>query len=209
MDILSAPLAPGHRLFTSDTMTVVDPSKPQRFAYWSQPVFRGTVSRQAVETLVRSAAAEALAGKLSEQTRRNLADHVSRLDEQIVDVGLQYHAEYLAAGQQMEEEPGNHVVIHARPHEKDARWAEVVALKARLKRSEGLLYCEPYRASKVRYEATDPNVPFVYAFLAWERWHILERYKEKYNALLYKRLLATRKWIEESYACDGMQIFDQ
>jgi hypothetical protein len=51
------------------------------------------------------------------------------------------------------------------------------------------------------------EAPMAFVFAAWKEWPIWHRYKEKYDLLLYERVLQSRRWISEEYKKSGMKIF--
>jgi len=51
------------------------------------------------------------------------------------------------------------------------------------------------------------EAPMAFVFAAWKEWPHLHRYKEKYDSLLYQRVLQSRRWISAEYKKSGMKIF--
>ena len=188
---------------------ITQPNRPQRFAVWSQAVYEGDVDQRTVEALIAAERAEAFEGKLRPAARAQLRKHVFDTDQQIMEVGAQYHDEFERVSALLRQQEGV-VVIRTHPRENDPRWPEVEAMQQRMKNREGLI-SGTYQPSlaPTGWKGKPEEAPMAFVFAAWKEWPIWHRYKEKYDLLLYQRVLQSRRWISAQYKKQGMDLFHQ
>lgn len=186
---------------------ITQPKKPQRFAVWSQAVYEGDVDQQTVEALISAQRAEALEGKLGKTSQEALRKSLFDTDQEIMEVGEQYHDEFQRVSALLRQGDGV-VVIRTHPREKDPRWPEVIAMQQRMKNREGLI-SGTYQPSlaPTGWKGKPEEAPMAFVFAAWKDWPIWQRYKEKYDLLLYQRVMQSRRWISVEFEKNGMKMF--
>jgi len=170
-------------------------------------VYEGEIDTTAVEALIAAERAEALEGNLRPQMREELRKHLFDTDQQIIRVGSQYHDEFQRVAALLRKRDGV-VIIRTHPRQKDARWHDVEDMQQRMKNREGLVHSSYQRSlAPAGWQGELGEAPMAYVFAVWKEWPIWSRLKEKYDLILYQRILQSRRWIASEYGKQGMGLF--
>ncbi len=205
--VFMAEIQPGASLQPRPFARITEPGRPQRFAMWSQAVYEDKVDQTAVDALIAAERAEALEGRLRPKLREELRMHLFDTDQQIIQIGSQFYEEFQRIAALLRKKDGV-VVIHTHPKEKDIRWPEVQAMRQRMKKREGLVHTS-YQPSLAPpgWKGRPSEAPMAIVFVDFKEWPIWRRLKEKYDLILYQRVLRARRWIAAEYGRKGMRAF--
>ena len=175
--------------------------KPQAWAVWSRPHYRGTVGVPSVERLIHAGKADALESRLTAAAKAKLALALVGPTRRLRDAArlMQAEAERIRQGHWADQSCA--IRIRAYPAKTDPRWPEVVALRKRLSKGRtGLML-----------SAQVPGKPQQVSFIAvrWKTFPAYAALRREQEMACNSRQLAVRRWVGRRYAREGLAIFDQ
>jgi hypothetical protein len=168
-EVHMAPLRQGEPLRPQPKGLITNPQVAQRFVVWSQSVFRGELSVDAVNSVIAAQRAESLDKRLREGPAARLRESLFDVDQEILQLADQYREEYERIGAELRSRSTGGVVVRTHPRETDVAWPEVEKMITRVRRGEGLL-CGKY-TEQVQSQGKEP--PLIYVFIAWDEWPAL------------------------------------